>query len=61
MCRDSQDTKLKDFDDKTVRGLQVLLDQRNEFAHANYAMATVTEATAYVERMVRIVTGPPFV
>jgi hypothetical protein len=61
VCRDSQDTKLRDFDDKTVRGLQGLLDQRNEFAHANYAMATVTEATAYVERMVRIVTGRPFV
>ncbi len=59
-CRDSQDASLQRLTERTFRDLQSLLDQRNDFAHANYAHATPTEATAYVERMVRIVTSAPF-
>ena len=61
MCRDSQDASLQRFTDKTFRTLQAMLDQRNEFAHANYNQANEHEANAYVVRMVRIVTSPPFV
>jgi hypothetical protein len=60
ICKDSQDAALTHFTEKTFRNLSGLLDQRNEFAHANYALATMVEATAYVERLVRIVTSPPF-
>jgi hypothetical protein len=60
ICRDSQHATLKDFNDKTLRVLQGMLDQRNEFAHANYSHANESEARAYVLRMLRIVAGPPF-
>ncbi len=60
ICRDSQDANLQRFTDRTFRDLHNLLDQRNDFAHANYATASPAEATAYVERMVRLITSPPF-
>lgn len=60
ICRDSQAPSLVPFNDRVHRNLQSLLDQRNEFAHANDSSATPTEAIAYVERMIRIVTSPPF-
>ena len=60
VCRDSQDTSLIAFTHKTFRKLEELLDHRNEFAHANYAQATPAEANVFVERMIRVVTGPPF-
>jgi len=61
ICRDSQHASLQRFTDRTFRDLQGLLDQRNEFAHANYSSANEHEANVYVVRMVRIVTNPPFV
>lgn len=60
-CRNSQDVALAPFTDRELRDLQSLLDQRNDFAHANFNRASINEATAYVERMVRVVTSPPFV
>jgi hypothetical protein len=60
ICRDSQDPTLKDFNDKTLRGCQGMLDQRNEFAHANFSHANDSEANSYVLRMLRILAGPPF-
>lgn len=59
VCRDAQDA-LSSFTDRTQRDLQNLLDQRNDFAHANYHHATEIEAAAYADRMVRIVTNAPF-
>ena len=61
ICRDSQDATLQRFTGRTFRDLQGLLDQRNEFAHANYSQANEHEANAYVIRLVRIVTSPPFI
>jgi hypothetical protein len=61
ICRDSQDASLQRFTDRTFRDLQALLDQRNEFAHANFSSANEHEANAYVARLIRIVTSPPFV
>jgi hypothetical protein len=61
ICRDSQDMTLKDFTAKTFRTLQALLDQRNDFAHANYSQANEHEANAYVVRLLRVVTRPPFI
>ena len=60
ICRDSQDPALAQFTDNQLRELQNLLDQRNAFGHANYNHASINEAIVYVERMIRIVTGPPF-
>jgi hypothetical protein len=60
ICRDSQDASLQRFTDRTFRDLQGLLDHRNEFAHANYSQANEHEANAYVVRVIRIVTSPPF-
>jgi hypothetical protein len=59
-CRDAVGS-LAGFTGKTFRTLHGMLDDRNNFAHANYAQATPAEATVYVERLVRVVTGPPFV
>ena len=61
ICRDSQDDSFKGFGDKTLRALQGMLDQRNEFAHANHSQANGPEANAYVLRMLRILKSPPFV
>ena len=60
-CRNSQDPALASFTDSELRDLQSLLDQRNDFAHANYNRASINKATAYVERLVRILISPPFI
>jgi hypothetical protein len=59
-CRNSQNVSLATFTDSQLRDLLGLLDQRNDFTHANYNRASISEATAYVERVIRVVTGPPF-
>ena len=60
ICRNSNDPALNDFTDNTLRDLQALLDDRNKFAHANFNIANEHEANAYVVRLLRIVTSPPF-
>lgn len=60
ICRDAQEPALVCFTDSEFRELQGLLDQRNEFAHANFSNASDNEAAAYVERVVRAVTRRPF-
>ncbi len=59
-CRDAGGA-LAGFTGKTFRKLHSMLDDRNNFAHANYDAATAEEATVYVQRLVRIVTSRPFV
>ncbi len=59
ICRDATGS-LCDFSTKTHRQLQVLLDERNSFAHANTFEATQAQAFAYVERLIRVVNSPPF-
>jgi hypothetical protein len=59
-CCNSREQALQQFTDRTFRDLQAMLDQRNDFAHANFALASLSEAISYVERMVRIATGSPF-
>jgi hypothetical protein len=59
-CRDAGGA-VAGFTGKTFRTLRSRLDERNNFAHANFDEATPEEATVYVQRMVRIVTSPPFV
>lgn len=60
-CRNSQHPTLQPaFNDTHLRDLQALLDARNDFAHANFNRASINEANAYVERVVRVVTSPPF-
>jgi hypothetical protein len=52
--------ELRGFSEKTHRALVHLLDDRNRFAHANDSDATTKRAEVYVDKMVEIVTGPPF-
>ena len=59
-CCDCEEASLNDFTDKTYRTLENLLDQRNNFAHANFDLASSATAKAFVESMIRAVTGPPF-
>jgi hypothetical protein len=58
-CRDAVGA-MATFTSKTFRTLHGMLDDRNNFAHANYVQATPEEATVYVQRIVRVVTSPPF-
>jgi hypothetical protein len=51
---------LSQFTEKTHGALVHLLDDRHRFAHANDSDATPKRADVYVEKMVEIVTGPPF-
>ena len=51
---------LAGFTDKTQRSLQVLLDERNEFAHANYRQASAAVAQAHIERLIAIICDAPF-
>ena len=51
---------LAGFTEKTQRSLQVLLDERNEFAHANFRLATAPVAQAHIERLIAILCAPPF-
>jgi hypothetical protein len=59
-CRDAGGA-LSAFTSKIFRKLHSMLDDRNNFAHANYDGATAEEAIVYVQRLVRIVTSRPFV
>jgi hypothetical protein len=59
-CRDAAGS-LTAFTGKTFRTLHAMLDDRNNFAHANYAQATPEEAVVYVQRLIRVVTSPPFI
>lgn len=61
LCNNSPHASLKDFQGNVFRGLVALLDQRNEFAHVNDSVANESEADAYVRRIVRAVTSPPFI
>ncbi len=60
ICRDST-SSLQSFTSKTYRQLESLLDDRNAFAHANYADATESESKSYIERLLRVLTTSPFV
>lgn len=51
---------LQGFTGKTHRLLENLLDDRNAFAHANFADATESESKAYIERLLRALTNAPF-
>jgi hypothetical protein len=59
-CCDSKHAALNDFTDKTFRKLEGLLDERNNFAHANFDDASPQAAATYVEKIIRVVNGPPF-
>lgn len=59
LCRDSTGS-LQKFTGKTFRLLENLLDDRNAFAHANFADATEHEAKSYIERLFRVLSGSPF-
>jgi hypothetical protein len=61
ICRDAQDAPLQRFTDRELRELQGMLDDRNRFAHASHSQASPAEADVFVERIVRIVTSPPFI
>ncbi|WP_442485810.1 hypothetical protein [Aeoliella sp. SH292] len=60
VCKNSQGVGLGVFTEKHFRNLQSLLDQRNEYAHANYSHASQNVAVAYVERVLKTVTESPF-
>lgn len=60
VCKNAQGAGLVVFTEKQFRNLQSLLDQRNEFAHANYSHASQNVAVAYVERVLKAVTETPF-
>lgn len=51
---------LQCFTGKTHRLLENLLDDRNAFAHANFADATESESKSYIERLLRVLTTAPF-
>lgn len=59
ICRDATGS-LQNFTTKTHRLLENLLDDRNAFAHANFADATESESKSYIERLLRVLTNPPF-
>lgn len=59
ICKKAQGA-LKDFTENTHNALIGLLIDRNRFAHANDSEATISRARVFAEKMVEIVTGPPF-
>ncbi len=59
VCRDAGGP-LNGFTSKTYTRLHSLLDERNNFAHANDDECNDDECKAYARRLVRAVTGEPF-
>ena len=51
---------LQGFTGKTHLLLENLLDDRNAFAHADFADATESDSKAYIERLLRVLTSAPF-
>ncbi len=58
-CKNAQGA-LKDFNENTHHSLVHLLNERNNYAHANFHDATIFRASAFVEKLVETITGRPF-
>ncbi len=59
-CRLAKGT-LQDFTDKHQRKLVDILDHRNDYSHANFQEATKEGVEASLQKMIAVLTSPPFV